>query len=288
MYRLLDLWQATLTQRAGIDEIAPLCKRYGIGGINASDYLFADENKAMQATRHLSENGLQWGLMYTPMDTLAEDVDDAAFEAGLETLKHRAAIAEKMGVRRCYNHVWNGSHTRAYAAQYEWAIGRLRRVWKVLDDHGIRYGLEFLGPDTLRNSFKYPFFNTLSGILAMAADVAPSCGFVFDTFHWYCGGSANMGDLYLATKNVDKLINVHVNDGLPGRTREQQQDMERAMPMTNGVIDAAVVCRAFHDCGYDGPVMCEPMSLWQASVQDLPADQVIAAWADAYAPLGVV
>ncbi len=265
-----------------LETLVPLLRKHGIGGVHVPVSLLTDSPKAMEATGLLRDNGLQWSLLPTPVDFYAEDVTDDMFDKGLETLKRWADTGERMGVRYAYNHVWNGSNTRAYQENFDWLSVRIRRVWRALHDAGIQYGLEFLGPVPLRDSFQYPFFHTLPGILALADSVDRRCGFVFDIYHWYTGSDQEQGDLFLAAQHVNRMVNFHVNDGLPGRTREQQQDLERALPLDNGVIDAAAPYALFQKAGYAGPVMCEPMRPLSANEAGRTTEEIVMLVAQAY------
>ena len=92
----------------------------------------------------------------------------------------------------------------------------------------------------------------------------------FDTYHWYCG-SGRLDDLYFAAQNCHRMVNFHLNDGVAGKSRDEQEDQVRAMPMTTGIIDAARIYQLFEKNGYKGPVMCEPMvpSTDRFAVQDV-------------------
>ena len=268
--------------QASLEEIVPLLRKHGLGGVHVPNTLLTDPAKGKEAAKLLRDNGLRWSLLPTPADFYAEDVTDEGFDMALETLKSWADAGERMGVRYSYNHVWNGSNTREYEENFEWLSVRIRRVWQVMHDFGIQYGLEFLGPVPLRNSFAYPFFHTLSGILALADSVDKSCGFVFDTYHWYTGSDQERGDLYLAAQHVNRMANFHVNDGMPGRTREQQQDLERGLPLEHGVIDAAAPYALFQKAGYSGPVMCEPMRPLSANAAGRTLEEIVVLVAKAY------
>ncbi len=279
MYTLFDPNQNGV--KGTLQEIVPLLVKHGIDGIAIPKGLLDDPAAALDAGKYLRDHGIRWGLMSMPADFYAEDLSDDAFDAAIEKLKNWAGVAERAGVRYGYNHIWNGSNARDYDENFAWNVARVRRVAKVMNDHGIRYGLEFLGVETLRSSFRYPFLNTISGIFAIAAEAGFGCGFAFDTYHWYCGG-ANRGDVYWAAANVSNMAGFHMNDGVAGRSREQQQDMERALPMTSGVIDAALPYRAFADAGYAGPVMCEPMRPWGENREGRTLEESVAAIAASY------
>lgn len=178
MYTVFDPGHCGVS--ASVYEIAPLAVKYGIGGVAVPQNLLEDPKAGVAAADFIFDHGLRWSLLPTPADFFTESVTDAAFDSALEHFKRWADAGEKMGVRYCYNHVWNGSNARKSEAQFEWVLRRLRRIWKVADDHGLHYGMEFLGPCPLQRSFRYPFFNSLSGILALADAVSPRCGFLFE------------------------------------------------------------------------------------------------------------
>jgi sugar phosphate isomerase/epimerase len=160
-------------------------------------------------------------------------------------------------------------------------VRRLERIQAVFADHGIQYGLEFLGPHELRVQHPHPFVHTLSGVLAIADAAGGTAGFLFDTYHWYCG-SRRLDDLYFAAQNSRRMVNLHLNDGLAGKAPDEQRDLTRAMPMTTGVIDAAMIYRLFAESGYQGPAMCEPMRPTTERYAVAPAEESIREVAEAF------
>lgn len=268
--------------KGSIFELAPLVAKHGIGGINVPAEVLEDKKLAREAAKCVYDNGLQWNLLPTAADFLHYVTPDEAFDRGIETFKRWAETAEIMGVKRCYNHVVPGNNERPYDENYEWNVRRASQVFHICNDHGIQYGLEFIGPYHLQHTdVKYPFFNSLAGVLAIADAIDPKVGFVFDTYHWYCNGG-RMDDLYYAARHVERMVSFHVNDGIAGRTREQQMDLERAMPMTTGVIDAKAVFDLFDRVGYAGPCMCEPIYPTYYKYEKMTAEEAIMDMAAAY------
>lgn len=269
-------------RKESVYETAPLCEKYGITAMNIPGELLEDPQKMKEADACIKAHGMTWGMIPTPFDAYAENLSDEDFAAGLETLKRWAELAVSFGAGHCYNHIWNGSNSRTYDAQRDWVLNRARRVFEVLDPLGVHYGFEFLGPVPLRRSFKHPFFNNLAGALSIADEISPRLGFVFDTYHWYTGTGGDMGEVYLAAAHVDRLVNFHIDDGIPGRTREEQQDLEREMPLRGGVIDASVPYRLFKKNGYKGLIMCEPLNFWRQKNQTCSLEEVIQDLAKGY------
>jgi sugar phosphate isomerase/epimerase len=240
---------------SGLKSLIQLAKNHGFGGLDLPGEALQSEQNAEQAAQLVEEAGLQWGLFWLPTDFLQSD--DASYQAGLQRLKQTAPLAARAGCRRAYNHIWPGSHDRAYDENFQWHIARLKPIVEVLGENGIRIGLEFIGPKTLRDSFRYPFIHTLPQTLELADAVDPTVGVALDCFHWYCSG----GTLdEIRQLDARRVINVHANDAVYSRSREEQMDLERALPLSTGVVDAAGVLRALSENGYDGPVIAEPFS----------------------------
>lgn len=279
MLRILDV--DALRIQGPLEQLVPLAAKHGFGGISVPREILQDARKAEEAAAIVHDHGLQWGLLPTPADFFSATVTDAAFAEALGVLARWAEIAAAIGVRYAYNHVWPSSPSLAFHENFAWHVHRLERVQAVLAAHGIRYGLEFLGPHELRTLHRHPFVHTISGVLAIADAAGGQTGFVFDTFHWYCG-SRRLDDLYFAAHNCHRMVNVHLNDGVAGRVPDEQRDLERAMPMTTGVIDAALVYRLFAACGYAGPVICEPMRPSTDRFAAMPAEQAIIEVAEAF------
>jgi len=278
MYKLLDAFISRIP--GSVEKLAPIVRQNGMEGLNVPEAMLEDEKKAKEAHRCMIDNGLFWGLIPTPMDFFA--ADDGEFERGLEKLKKWAAVAEKIGARRCYNHIWPGSNERPYAENFEWHAVRVGRIQRVLDGYGIFYGLECIGVKTLRDTFKYPFIYTQSGINALSeAATGGKTGFLFDTYHWFCSGG-RMDDLYFAAQHCDKMVCLHINDGIAGKSAEEQEDLVRALPMTTGVIDSAMAVKLFSETGYKGPVICEPILPSVARFAQMKPEDSIAEIAQAH------
>jgi len=264
-----------------IEEIVPLLKKYGIQGICVPVSLLEDRGRREIANNIVEQCGLRWSLMPTPVDFYAEDVNDVLFSKSLETLDLWCDAAKRLGVDRAYNHIHPGSNSRQYDENFEWYANRIGKVYDVFRRYDMKYGLEFVGPVTLQNTFRYPFISALSGALALADSVSGEIGILFDTFHWYCG-SGNMDDVYYLAFHIERLLVVHINDGVIGKTRLEQDDGQRAMPMTAGLIDAKGICDIFNKRGYDGPVLCEPMNPAYKRFEKMSPEEVVSILAESY------
>ena len=272
MYTVLDASMLGIPR--SLAELAALCAARGIAGLSAPAAILDDPRAGAEAAAMMRDLGLQWGLMPMTADFYAWDLEDDAFEAALRALEARACAAEKLGVRWAYNHVWSSS-PRPFDENFDWHVRRVARVSRVLADHGIRYGLEFLGPHELQRLQPHPFVHTLAGVLAIADAAGGVAGFAFDTFHWYCGTNGDRDDLLYAVQHADRLVALHLNVAVAGVAHDQQRDMERRLPLETGVIDAKAVCARFRAAGYAGPCMIEPFEPARTRFAAMSAEEAV-------------
>jgi len=254
-------------------EVARFASKYGFAAIEVPLGAFTSVKEASEAGKFIADLGLRWGLLYPPCDLFT--VDDETFDSALETMKRWGEQMEAAGCVRSYTHVWPGSDERDYDENFEFHVRRVKRVFDIMHNHGIFYGLEFITQRHEIDRFGYPFQSSLAGVLAIADAVSPQVGFVFDVFHWYCSG-ARIDDVYLAASNISRLVNLHLCDGLAGVGRDRQKNWWRAMPLANGVVDALFSAKLFQKAGYDGPVMLEPMKPSTNRFLKMPLEDVIA------------
>ncbi len=184
--------------------------------------------------------------------------DDETFERDLAGLPAFAQVMTELGCRRVATWLLPYHETLSYGSNFERLRARTARICDVLARYGMRYGLEFVGPETMRSGKPNPFIHDLGGILELIAAVdADNFGILLDAFHWYTsGGTAE--DLDQLTDNL--VVVVHVNDATAGLSREEQIDQQRALPGETGVIDIATFMRALNRMRYTGPVVVEPFS----------------------------
>lgn len=187
-----------------------------------------------------------------PVNFRGDDYDE---EAGIATLKPIARAMREIGVTRCSTWIMPADNARNHDAMWDLHVSRLGPLNGVLHDHGISFGLEFVGPKTLRDGFRYPFVYTLKGMLSMCAAIGPGTGLLLDIFHLFTSG----GTLeQLRQTPRSRIVNVHLNDARPGRELWEQIDNERELPGATGVLDLPGFLGALKEIKYDGPVVCEP------------------------------
>jgi len=184
--------------------------------------------------------------------------DQSKFEEGLKTLPGIAAGSHRAGVDRMGTWLMPSSRTMTYVQNFRQHTARLREVAKILKDHGVRLGLEYVGPKTSWASSRYPFIHTLGELKELISEIATgNVGVVLDSWHWWNAGDT-VEDL-LALKAAD-VVAVDLNDAPAGIPKEQQADGRRELPCATGVIDVAAFFNALNQIGYDGPVRVEPFN----------------------------
>lgn len=272
MIKTLDASMLNLS--APIEQLAPAAAQYGLEAISVPGEFFTDGQRAQQLTELVHGCGLQWGLLPMPADFYHWDLDDEAYEKALAELIRRAKLAEKYGIRHAYNHVWS-SGPREFAENFEWHVKRVKAVSGILSDHGVHYGLEFLGPHELRTWQKFEFVHSLAGVLAIADAAGKQAGIAFDTFHWYCSGNGCKDDLLLMREHIDRLVAVHMNDAVAGVPYDRQKDMQRRLPMETGVIDARMILRMFKERENDALYMIEPFEPGRTLFHSMNAQEAV-------------
>lgn len=256
MFKNLSVGAIGIRGMALPEQIA-LAKRTGFAGIDFDIREAADlaEAHGIDYVRDLfAQAGVQpgqWGL------PVAWNKDDQ-WEADLAELPKLAAVGRALGCTRTATWCPPASDTRPFAENFAWHVARFRPIAQVLKDAGCRFGIEFIGPKTLRANRKYEFIYTLDGMMELAAAIGTgNVGLLLDAWHLYTSGGT-VADLDKV--RADDIITVHVNDAPAGVPRDQLVDNVRRLPMETGVIDLPAFMRKLAQLGYDGPVTPEPFS----------------------------
>jgi len=249
---------------AELGEAVQMAARYGFEGLHLSMEQVLDFG-VQEAKDLLARHGVRpaaFGLGVRP------ERPEADFGPKLARLKLEASAAAELGCERCSTWIMPFSDERDFQTNYELHRRRLTEIAEILKLHGVRLGLEFVGPKTSRDGHAHAFIHTMDGMLELCRDIGTgNVGLLLDCWHWYTS-SGTTEDLARLT-NAD-VVDVHINDAPAGVPIDEVQDQVRAMPGETGVIDIAAFLQALARMGYDGPVVVEPFSqrLW-----DLPPEQ---------------
>lgn len=249
MYRTLS--PGAIDVAVSFEEGARLAARHGFEGL-ALDAGHLLENGAGAVRQTLAAHGLRPGSFGLPVDLRGEG---DAYAASLRYLASVAEAAQRVGCTRASTYIFSWSDDRDYAANFSFHCERLVQPAAILAEHGVRLGLEFLGPKTLRDGHPYAFIHTLKGMLELCDAVGPNAGLLLDAWHWYTSGHDPADLELLSNQNV---VNVHVNDAPAGTPIDEQLDSVRCLPGETGVIDLNAFFGTLERIGYDGPVVVEP------------------------------
>lgn len=221
----------------------------------------------------LKASRLVWGAG----DLLVEFRQDGdVFRAGLGVLSLHADALYRAGVTRMSTWLAPGHDRLTYWANFKQHVDRLRQVARVLADHGVRLGLEYVGPKTSWSASRYPFIHTMVEMRELIADInVPGVGLVLDSWHWY---TAHETAADLRTLKNNDIVACDLNDAPAGIPVDQQKDLVRELPAATGVIDLKAFLGSLVEIGYDGPVRAEP---FKAELNKMPPDQAVAATAAA-------
>lgn len=211
----------------------------------------AQKESVQAAKLLLEERQLQLGVFGL---TVEFRKDEDTFQNDLKSLLNLAELAIKLGTTRCVT--WLFPATDELVAEYTSRfIRRLRECARILHEYDIRFGIEWVGPKTLR-TLKYDFIHTMPGALELIGAIdQPNVGLLFDSFHWFTSG-ATIDDILQLTK--DQIVLVHINDA-PDLPRDEQIDNQRLLP-GEGIIDLHGMLTALKQIGYNSFVSVETFS----------------------------
>jgi sugar phosphate isomerase/epimerase len=158
-----------------------------------------------------------------------------------------------------------------FIENWNYHVERIRPVARVLAEHGLRFGLEFVAPYHLRRKFKHEFIFTPGLMLELADAAGPNVGLLVDIFHCHCAGTPWE---HLAQIPKERIVLAHLNDA-PDVPVAEVEDGTRLLP-GQGVLDIPGFLAALRKTGYDGPVSVEVFS---AALRAMPpADAAKMAW----------
>ena len=203
----------------------------------------------------LAEIGMRIGGWVLPVEIGA---DDDRFRSDLEELPRWASLLSGLDCNVFITFMMSGSNEFPCEENFDRMRGRFNQIGSILKDYGCVFGIEFLGPKTIRSGLRYEFIHDLPGMLELCDAVdTGNMGVLLDSWHWYTSG----GNLdQIRGLRPEQVVYVHINDAPRGVPLEEHVDNKRAMPMETGVIDLPGFLRALDEIGYPGPVTPEPFN----------------------------
>lgn len=219
----------------------------------------------------LKANKLQWAAASLSVNLRS---DEDTFSSGLNQLPKEAQALHQAGVTRVGTAISSSSDTLNYLENFRRTSRRLRQVGSVLEDHGLRLGLEYLGTKHLWTSRRHAFVHSMAECRELIAEAGkPNIGVVIDSWHWWTAHETP--DDILALSNGD-IVSADLNDAPRGIERDLQRDNQRELPLATGMIDAKAFLDAFVKIGYDGPIRAEPFNKLLNEMDDEQASETTA------------
>ncbi len=264
-----DLVCGNLGLSVPLPEAIALAHRHGFESVAPdSGYLRSiSDSQLDELLGDLKAKKLVWGAAGLSVNFRG---DESAFKSGMEKLGEDAKALQRAGASRVGTWLTPGHNHLTYPANFKQHVARLGEVARVLGDHGVRLGLEYVGPKTSWSTMRYPFVHTMAEVRELIAAInRPNLGLVLDSWHWYTAHETE-ADL-LGLKGSD-VIACDLNDAPSGIATDEQKDLVRDLPCATGVIDVKTFLTALVKIGYDGPVRAEP---FKAELRRMPADQVL-------------
>ena len=256
--------------RASPPEAIDLACRFGFEAVEPSaDFLARLPDDALsQLLAEMKVKKLAWGAAGLPVEFRSSET---AFQDAMKPLPDFARGLKRAGATRLGTWLRPCHGSLTYVANFRQHARRLREVAKVLADHGLRLGLEYVGPKTSWTAARFPFIHTMAEMKDLIAEIGcENVGFMLDSWHWYTAQETQADLLSLRAADV---VSCHLNDAPKGIPVDQQVDNRRDLPAATGVIDLKAFLGGLAKIGYDGPIMAEP---FRQDLRALPRDEALA------------
>src|SRR5699024_8444832 len=165
-----------------------LAAAHGFGGVDPDLGRFRALGPAGTAEHAAAvrEKGLQWGMAGLPV---ALDAPAEEFRRQLVDLPSDLELLTAAGVTRVGT--WIRPMHQELDHRQNWRLhqGRIALVAALLEDAGLRLGLEYIGPKTFWSTERFPFVHSLREARELIAETgAANVGLILDTYHWYTAG----------------------------------------------------------------------------------------------------
>ena len=271
----MDLCGGRVGIQASQEELIGLAAKHGFTSVEpvAWQLKALSPEKLTELKGKLTEAKLVWGAASLPVEFRQAE------EKFQEDIKNLPAIAKALkdaGVTRMGTWIMPCHDSLTYRANFRQHAIRLKETAKILEQHGLRLGLEYVGTKSLWTSKRFPFVHTMKETKELIAVVGQNnVGLVLDSWHWTMAGES-VADIK-ALKNKEVVV-CDLNDAPAGIEQDKQNDTVRTLPAETGVIDVKAFLQALVEIGFDGPIRAEPFS---KSLNDLDNDPAAAATAKA-------
>ena len=271
----MDLSCSRIGVKATFTEALDLAARHGFEAVDPDAKFFGQltDLQMRDVLAQMKAKNIRFGPASLPVDFRK---DNGTFSEGMKELPEACKALQRAGVWRVSTYVLSFDRQLTYLQNFRSHAYRLRACAEVLQDHGQKLGLEYLGPMTLWRRERHPFIHSLSEAKELIVAIGTgNLGIQLDSWHWFTAGETEV-DL-LTLRNED-IITVDLNDAPLGIPLDKQIDSNRELPAATGVIPIKAFLDALRKIGYDGPVHAEPFN---AAVRALPREEACAVTAAA-------
>ena len=213
------------------------------------------ESDKMAYLEKMKENEILFDSGGLPIDFRTTE---SKFKEGYDFLVENINSIVSLNVSSLVTWIMPTHKTLTYMRNFEQHRTRLNKVATVLEDSGLKLGLEYVGPKTLMARDKYPFLHSINGLKELIKSIEKNnVGYLLDSYHTYCAEDKNEDLDFLKAEDI---ISVQLNDGVLGRTIATQMDLERELPGDTGIIDLENFLNLIRNKGYNGAVSVEPFN----------------------------
>jgi len=264
----MNLNPGAIGVQADQSETIRLAAKYGFESVapNSGELAALDDKGRDQLFALLKEQKIVWGAAGL---TVEFRKDEVTFNNGLKELPKHAKALQQFGVTRVGTWLMPNHNELTYVQNFRQHARRLRECVKILNDHGLRFGMEYVGPKTLWAAARYSFIHSMAETKDLIAEIGQAnVGFVLDSWHWY---TAHETADDLRTLTNSDIIACDLNDAPKGLEIDQQLDQQRELPAATGVIDLKAFLGVLVEIGYDGPVRSEPFNAKLNAMDNDPA-----------------
>jgi sugar phosphate isomerase/epimerase len=251
----IELSPGLIGVKANFAQTLDYAIQYGYEAIHPFTQEVMKEYSAGQLSEMLARmkaHNLSYGSINIPVEYRK---DEAKFREDLKGLKAFCQTMEKQKASLINTWIFPSHPELTYNENMQQHGQRLGECAKIMKDHGIRLGLEYLGQRTTMNRNRYPFISTLKETKELIGAIGqPNVGIVLDSFHWYCADDT-LADI--RTLKGSEVTHVDLNDAREGFTRLTQVDGKRELPLATGVIPVKDFLQGLLDIGFAGPLRTE-------------------------------
>ena len=258
MYKSLNAGNVNI-KAYGFAQTLETARKHGFGAVSYDPASL--ESEGIDVFEALDLMG-QYGVIISDFGLPVQIKSKNEFNESFHALEPIARAASKLGINRCCTWMLSFSNDFEYAENFKRHTDMFRLIAKTLNEYGILFGVEFLGPKSIVNSGKYPFIHTLQQLMELCDAVGTgNMGVLLDMHHCYCSGLKG-GDFTRHIRSEREIALVHLNDDAPDKPIEEIKDSPRYYPgeTGGGGNDIRGFMNALKQIKYTGPVVMEPFS----------------------------